>query len=150
MDRVKPASPDAPGPVNILQTPLEGWEAARVEGNRFAGAPPGMWGVVASDFYYRPVVTIPCVKGPGSKSWTPLAICELPGKPARIVTALRLADLSTGWQRAKYLRALAAARLDIGGSSLKGPQATLQGNTDELYPEVWLEGFVHPYSHWRW
>jgi len=26
----------------------------------------------------------------------------------------------------------------------------LHGDAKALYPVEWLEGFVHPYSHWRW
>jgi hypothetical protein len=57
---------------------------------------------------------------------------------------------STGWARRKVGFLRAAMIINQGGTSDVGPGLNLHGNPTRLYPHVWIEGFVHPYTAACW
>ena len=100
----------------------------------------------AADLFFRQKTELPAA---GSKDGKPQLIAWGAGEN-NAVHGFRLEKISSNWQKTKAMRAIAALRINQGGSSNQGPQLQLQGNDKQLYPVEWKEGFVHPYDNWRW
>jgi len=147
MDAATPGVPFQGGVLDPRTDTCPGWELAARAGNRFTA--PLLSGAVASDTYFRPAISLQCVKGPGNSDWLPAAVGSVGGRRA-IITALNVNSFANPWQQAKFLRLLAALRMDCGGTSLDGPRAGMADDAATLYPINWHEGFVNPYDHWRW
>ncbi len=57
---------------------------------------------------------------------------------------------ATGWSRKKLALIRGALIVNQGGSLMQGPALSHHGRITDLYPEVWVEGFVHPYTSDIW
>lgn len=57
---------------------------------------------------------------------------------------------NTAWGKRKILWIKSALIVNQGGSSKDGPGISLHGNKIDLYPEAWVENFVHPYTADIW
>jgi beta-galactosidase len=100
-------------------------------------------GLTISDFYFREILKLKTIDGQLFKK------IKKDGKEIYI-HSINLKDFKTRWQRTKGMRIIANLRINQGGSSNEGPSFALQGDEYGLYPINWLEGFVHPYTYWRW
>ncbi|MCF6175400.1 MAG: hypothetical protein L3J71_06510 [Victivallaceae bacterium] len=101
------------------------------------------WGLNNGDFYFRQRVKVPAFK-------TANGLQLVKSVNNRAVISSKFNDFQNNWQRYKYLKILAALRMNQGGSSDTGPATELHGDSDELYPLNWHFGYVHPYTGWLW
>jgi len=144
----RPPRPNVGEPVDLAKrrspsaalTSFTGYRAAVPEG-------PLGWGISAADVYFREKPTLKALK---TKSGDVALFTRLKQKGKRAAYTLQPNALKTGWGKSKAMRAIAALRINQGGSSDDGPRVSLHGDAKALYPVEWLEGFVHPYTHWRW
>ncbi|MCM8808130.1 MAG: hypothetical protein NC926_09390 [Candidatus Omnitrophica bacterium] len=139
MDKIQEPDPSIPEPINAIE---EGIKVKEKEDYIFVPEiiPDGL---TISDFYFRENLKLKTIDGELFKK------LKKNGKEIYVHT-INLKDFKTKWQRTKGMRILANLRIDQGGSSNEGPSFSLHGDEYALYPINWLEGFVHPYSHWRW
>jgi len=104
-------------------------------------------GLTISDFYFREVLPLKTIS---TDQGNVLFVKRKEGNREVFYYSIHLRDFKTRWQRMKIMRIIAALRINQGGSSNEGPSFILQGDDFTLYPINWIEGFVHPYLHWRW
>jgi Glycosyl hydrolases family 2 len=101
------------------------------------------WGLNNGDFYFRQQIKVPAFKTPKGAQLVKMT-------NTRAIISCKFNDFNNNWQRYKYLKILAALRMNQGGSSDTGPAVELHGDSDELYPLNWHFGFIHPYTGWCW
>jgi len=119
--------------------------------NGYRASPPeGVlgWGISAADFYFREKTSLKAIRTKTGK--TTFFAWVKSGRKRVAASTLSPNAFKTGWGKSKAMSALAALRINAGATSDKGPQVALHGDAKALYPVKWLEGFVHPYAHWRW
>jgi hypothetical protein len=68
----------------------------------------------------------------------------------RYETTLHPDLFETGWMKRKAAWVRAALLINQNGSSSEGPGLANHGRQTPLYPQVWVEGFVHPYTSNIW
>ena len=136
-------------PLDLTKTPRSPVKLIPFSGYR-ASVPEGTlgWGISAADVFFREKPTLKALKTAAGKP-TFFTWVKREGKRTAGCT-LNPDALKTGWGKYKALTALAALRINAGSTSQAGPQVSLHGDAKALYPVEWLEGFVHPYAHWRW
>ncbi|MDA3799501.1 MAG: hypothetical protein PF692_10520 [Kiritimatiellae bacterium] len=65
-------------------------------------------------------------------------------------TTMDVNNFKTGWTKRKIMWLNGAMIVNQGGSIDEGPSIMLQGNPTALYPYVWVDNFVHPYTANIW
>lgn len=95
-------------------------------------------GLSIADFFFRDKVELPLIDGKD-------LIIFKNGVYYYTITP----DIfSHPWQKSKVLRIISTLRINQNGTSSIGPE--IKSSESLLYPYNWHEGFVHPYSYWRW
>jgi hypothetical protein len=59
-------------------------------------------------------------------------------------------QFDTGWAKKKVAFVRSALVVNQGGSRSDGPAWSLHGNAESLYPNVWIKGFINPYTAACW
>ncbi len=144
LSEVKQPDENLPEPINLL---LEKTISIPIEEKEILRWIPDKeeWGISAADCFFREKLKLPVIQKNGFYRKQ-----TVNGKDIYVHT-LDLNKFKTSWQKSKVLRVIAALRINQGGTSTVGPSTDIaQGDTITLYPINWMEGFVHPYSYWRW
>lgn len=115
------------------------------------------WGITYGELFNReaiypdnrPVKSLPETSFPAFAGSGTEIIRREPGGPL-FMSAWTPGDFSTGWMKRKAAWIRAALIVNQNGSRTDGPALSRQGNPTALYPHVWVEGFVHPYTADIW
>lgn len=99
---------------------------------------PEIDGLSVADFFFREKMELPLIDGKDLIFY----------KDGIYYYTIKPEDFSSPWQKSKVLRIISILRMNQNGSSNIGPG--IKSSRPLLYPYNWHEGFVHPYSYWRW
>lgn len=140
-----------------------------LEKNVFRAAKPkgkDGWGITRGELFFResiynnnwitknlPEKELPVLAGKDQKLPCGIKLPEVirfNPKIQRFEMTLSENDFNTGWGKRKISWLKSALVVNQGGSCNDGPGICLQGNQTALYPYVWVEGFVHPYTSDIW
>lgn len=129
----------------------------------FRGALPegqAAWGITQGDLFNREAIynnnkitrtlperEFPVLAGVKNEHGYPAVIRR---GAARYETTLHPDLFETGWMKRKAAWVRAALLINQNGSSSHGPGFANHGRSTVLYPHVWVEGFVHPYTSNIW
>jgi hypothetical protein len=156
------AEPD-PAKSSVAFLPEDGKKVIAKSHVFHAAKPDGEegWGITNGELFFResiyivsgivdklPDTTIPVLADSPVGSLP--QVIQLDPASGRLAMTLRESLFTTGWQQRKIAWLHAALLVNQGGSSLCGPALSLQGNITELYPTVWVDDFVHPYTADLW
>ncbi len=132
----------------------EVFRAAKPEGK--AG-----WGITQGELLFReslydnnwltkklPAKEMPVLAG-AEKEGRPLVI-RTDAATGQHATTIDESLFQTGWSKRKAAWLKAALIINQGGSLKDGPGLAHHGRQLDLYPHVWVENFVHPYTGELW
>ncbi|MDR1284166.1 MAG: hypothetical protein LBK99_25620 [Opitutaceae bacterium] len=121
---------------------------------------PDGWGITQGDLFNREAIydrnqitprlpdrQFPVFAKQTSARGYPSVIRRSPGG---LETTLHPDLFETGWMKRKAAWVRAALLINQGGTSGEGPALRHHGRITPLYPHVWVEGFVHPYTSNIW
>ena len=115
------------------------------------------WGITTGELFFResvyqntygakPTFAVPVLANTSVEA-LPAVVRSVHG---RLSTTLAPEICATGWGRRKILWLRSALVVNQGGSRSDGPSLAQHGLITVLYPEPWVEGFVHPYNANIW
>lgn len=115
------------------------------------------WGITNGELFNReaiypdnrPVKSLPDTRFPVFSGNGAEIIRRQPGGTL-LMCAWTPDDFATGWMKRKVAWIRAALLVNQNGSRTDGPSLSRQGNPTNLYPFVWIKGFVHPYTTDIW
>jgi hypothetical protein len=128
-----------------------------------AAKPAGQdgWGITNGELFFResiyannqvtatlPDVTVPVLAASATEP-LPRVIRRNPAS-GQLALTLRESLFTTGWAKRKVAWLRGTLLVNQGGSSLSGPALRLHGKLTDLYPIVWVDHFVHPYTADLW
>ena len=128
-----------------------------------AAVPEGMsgWGITQGELFFResiysnnwittelPNVTVPVFAGSETAS-LPQVIRRNEDR-GHFELTLEESLFETGWAQRKLRWIRSALIVNQGGSVKEGPALRHHGRLTDLYPIVWVENFVHPYTADIW
>jgi hypothetical protein len=126
-----------------------------------AAVPEGdaAWGITQGDLFFResiytrndvtralPAVTVPVWAKTDAFGYPQVVRTQA----GTLATTLSPDLFETGWMKRKAAWVRAALVVNQGGSRSDGPALRHHGRVTDLYPHVWVEGFVHPYTSNIW
>ena len=119
------------------------------------------WGITQGELFFRESIykdnwitkKLPDAQVPvfsGAKEGDLPDVIRFNGQKGRFETTLDESLFATGWSRRKVAWLRSALIVNQGGSLPEGPALAHHGDLTALYPHVWVENFVHPYTADIW
>ena len=113
---------------------------------------PQGWGITSGDLFIREALY--------NDTWGRTPELDVPvfagnqvvrrGANGLMQTTLSPDMMKTGWSKRKVMWLRGTLVVNQGGSLLDGPSLEHHGSPLDLYPERWVESFVHPYNANIW
>jgi len=152
-----------PGRSTVKFVKADGKEVVERKNLFRAAKPRGSdgWGMTRGELFFResiykdnwvttklPDVSVPVFAGSDAGGMP--SVIRRDGATGLYSTTLDESLFKTGWAKRKVAWLRGAMIVNQGGSLPEGPCLKLHGKLTALYPHVWVQGFVHPYTSDMW